>query len=251
MESRKKEKILVLGSCFASNIASRLEAEGFEVLCNPFGTLFNPVSIKNSLDRLRSGEPFTASDCVQIGAGSTLWGSFHHYTKCARQTPEEFLEDANRSLEQASDFYRSCTMQIITFGTAWCFRSLERGMVVSNCLKRPAREFERFRLRVEDIVGLYASPERRTVFTVSPIRHLADTAHGNQLSKSTLLLAIDELIARHPEHYTYFPAYEILLDDLRDYRWYADDKVHPSADAVEIICNRFLETLNENPFFIQ
>jgi len=252
----KSDKILILGSCFAANVGARLEEEGFNVMVNPFGTLFNPVSIHNSLLRLHSGQPFTPEECVQMGAGSELWCSFSHYTRFARETPEEFLRVANDTLRQASTFFRSCNKVIITFGTAFCFRHIARNVVVSNCLKRPAREFERFRLSVGEIVSLWgdlgevlrseeasadegAAGCKDVIFTVSPIRHLADTMHGNQLSKSILLMAIDEII-RQNSHCSYFPSYEIMIDELRDYSWYAEDKVHPSEEAVRLIGDRFL-----------
>jgi len=256
----KTDKILILGSCFAANIGARLEGQGYDVLVNPFGTLFNPVSIHNSLLRLRSWAPFTPQECVQMGAGSELWCSFSHYTRFARETPEEFLQVANGALRQASSFFRSCNKVIITFGTAFCFRHIARDVVVSNCLKRPAREFERFRLSVEEIVSLWedlgevlgpdsaddrAAGCKEVIFTVSPIRHLADTMHGNQLSKSTLLMAVDEIIKNLNEagslHCSYFPSYEIMLDELRDYCWYAEDKVHPSEEAIKLIGDRFSE----------
>lgn len=234
-------KTLILGSCFATNIGSRMLSAGEDVLVNPFGTLFNPVSIHNSIERLRTGEPFREEECIQMGAGSNLWGSFSHYTKFARETRKEFLDFANASLEKASAFYRDADRLILTFGTAFVFRHIERNVIVSNCLKRPAKEFERFRLGVEEIVDLYRDLDKETIFTVSPIRHLADTAHGNNLSKSTLLLAIDELVRLAPSKRSYFPAYEILLDELRDYRWYAEDRVHPSEEAVDIIAERFFK----------
>ena len=235
----KSDKIMVLGSCFAAGIGERLLREGYEVCINPFGTLFNPVSIHNAIERLRSGRPFTLDECVQMGAGSELWCSFSHYTKFARSTKAQFLEEANEALEYSSNFYRRCNKLIITFGTAWCFRHLQRQVIVSNCLKRPAREFERFRLGVDDIAGLYSDLDKDTVFTVSPIRHLSDGAWGNNLSKATLLLAVEQ-ITRGKEHLSYFPAYEIMMDELRDYRWYAQDGAHPSELAREIIFDRFL-----------
>ena len=219
-----------------------MQESGREVMVNPFGTLFNPVSIANSIRRLESGEPFREEECVRLGAGSDLWGSFSHYTKFARPTKEEFLDNANRALEEASAFYRNCSRIVVTFGTAFVFRHIERDVIVSNCLKRPAAEFERFPLSVEQIVSLYRdlAPDREIVFTVSPVRHLADTAHGNNLSKAILLLAADRLVCESPAKRSYFPAYEILLDELRDYKWYAQDKVHPSEEAIEYISEKFL-----------
>lgn len=248
--------ILLLGSCFAANIGSRLAEDGYNVCQNPFGTLFNPASIASSLWRLESGRPFTMDECVMMGAGANLWCSFSHYTRFARPTKEAFLENANAALDSACAFFRECRTLIVTFGTAFVFRNsgFARGSdnpldgIVSNCLKLPAREFERFRLNVDDIVELWAPlldgplKEKRIIFTVSPIRHLADTAHGNQLSKSTLLLAIDTLMQNREDRLSYFPSYEIMLDELRDYSWYAPDKVHPSDTAVDLIYRRFLSS---------
>ncbi|MCQ2115450.1 MAG: GSCFA domain-containing protein [Bacteroidales bacterium] len=242
----KDDSILILGSCFAANIGERLLAEGYDVCLNPFGTLFNPSSVAQSLERLASARPFTGDECVQMGAGSEFWCSFSHYTKFARASREEFLENANAALASAADFFRRCNKVIVTFGTAYVFEH-ESGRIVSNCLKRPAKEFKRYRLSVEDIYNIWYPlldgilDGREVLFTVSPIRHMADTAHGNQLSKSTLLLAVDKLLCEAGKTglRAYYPAYEIVLDELRDYRWFASDEVHPSAEAVEYIWNRF------------
>ncbi len=242
---QKNDRVLMLGSCFAANIGEKLLESGYDVCLNPFGTLFNPASIASSLLRLDSAEPFVEDDCVQMGAGSDLWCSFSHYTRFARATKAEFLENANARLAEAAEFWRSCDKVIITFGTAYVFRHKERGVVVSNCLKRNAAEFERYRLGVGDIVALWEPllegplKGKDTLFTVSPIRHMADTAHGNRLSKATLLLATDEMLRRFPAGASYYPAYEIMLDELRDYVWYAGDEVHPSDGAVDYIWKRF------------
>ncbi|MCQ2184592.1 MAG: GSCFA domain-containing protein, partial [Bacteroidales bacterium] len=238
------EGVLSLGSCFSTVISDYLGSRGYRVCANPFGTLFNPLSIASSLERLCSGTPFTGDDCIRMGAGSTLWCSLHHYTKFARETPEDFLMNANSALEEACHFWRGCRTVIITFGTAFCFRHLPSGIVAANCLKRDSREFERFRLEVEDIVSLWrpliaSAAGRRFIFTVSPIRHLADGAHANQVSKATLLLAVERLVCEFPENCFYFPSYEILLDELRDFSWYAQDTVHPSSEAQGVILKRF------------
>jgi len=233
-----EDRILVLGSCFAAEIGQHLTDSAFQVLSNPFGTLYNPVSVGNALSRLASGIPFTGEDAVEMGAGSGRICSFSHHTSFARPTTEAFLEEANRSLEEACTFWKSCNKVIITLGTAWAFRFNGTGETVANCLKRPATEFTRYRLSVSQVrlilEGLLKrNPDKEFIFTVSPIRHLADGAHGNQLSKSTLLLATEGL--------PYFPAYEIMMDELRDYRWWAEDMVHPSRQAAAYLCDRFME----------
>ena len=232
------DRILVMGSCFADEIGGRLADAGFKAMPNPFGTLYNPVSIGNALARLSSGVPFTEEDVVEMGAGAGKVCSFWHHTSFARETAEAFLENANAKLEEASAFWKECNKVIITLGTAWAFRHDETGETVANCLKRPATEFTRYRLTVVQTAAILngliqRTPGKEFIFTVSPIRHLADGAHGNQLSKSTLLLATEGL--------PYFPAYEIMMDELRDYRWWAEDMVHPTKQAAAYLCDRFIE----------
>ena len=255
-----EDKIMMLGSCFTDNIGKQLVDYGFDVCVNPFGTLYNPVSILRSVERLISGTPFTAEDCVQIGAGDTRWCSFSHHTSFARASREEFLEHANMALKAAHEHFLSCTKVIITLGTSWCFRHKESDAIVSNCLKHPASEFFRERLSAAEvtealrrIVELCCESSagvcpKQFIFTVSPIRHFKDGAHGNQISKSALLLGIDDLLAGLPADLSmnpfyfadYFPAYEIVMDELRDYRFYAEDMCHPTQQTVDYIRERFL-----------
>ena len=255
-----EDKIMMLGSCFTDNIGRQLVDYGFDVCVNPFGTLYNPVSILRSVERLISGTPFTAEDCVQIGAGDTRWCSFSHHTSFARASREEFLEHANMALKASHEHFLSCTKVIITLGTSWCFRHKESDAIVSNCLKHPASEFFRERLSAAEvtealrrIVELCCESSagvcpKQFIFTVSPIRHFKDGAHGNQISKSALLLGIDDLLAGLPADLSmnpfyfadYFPAYEIVMDELRDYRFYAEDMCHPTQQTVDYIRERFL-----------
>lgn len=235
------DKVLVVGSCFADEVGIRMANAGFDVCVNPFGTLYNPVSILNSLKRLDENRRFTEADCVEMGAGAGLVCSFSHHTSFARKSAADFLLHANEELEKTSAFWNVCNKVIISLGTVFCFHSKANGKVVSNCLKRPAAEFERKALTLEETASALRSiielcKGKEIIFTVSPIRHLADGAHENQLSKSTLLLAVNSVTGNGVE---YFPAYEILLDELRDYRFYAEDMVHPSAQAAEYIWQRF------------
>ena len=239
-----KDRIFVLGSCFADNIGRKMVDLGFEVCVNPFGTIYNPVSVCNSIARLASGIPFSEDECVPMGAGAGLICSFSHHTSFARRTEDEFLNVANASLEEASHRWKAASKVIITLGTAWIYEYSRTGEVVSNCLKIDSKEFTRRRLSVRETATLLMNmvarhPDKEFIFTVSPIRHLKDGSHGNQLSKSTLLLALDEVLAKFPERCEYFPAYEIVLDELRDYRFYAPDMVHPSDQAVDYLWNRF------------
>ena len=224
--------IVLLGSCFADEIGARMSDAGFDVCANPFGTLYNPVSISDAVSRLESGEPFVLDDCVEMGAGAGLVCSFRHHTSFARRTPEEFLAHANASLVEVHERWSKAGLVILTLGTAWCFRHRESGMVVANCLKRPDREFSRERLSFQDTISILSGivsrfPDKRFIFTVSPIRHMADGAHGNQLSKGILLLAADSVT--DGERVVYFPAYELLMDE------------HPRAQAVDYIWERFCD----------
>lgn len=237
-------KVLFLGSCFSENVGSRMSALGFTTMVNPFGPLYNPESISAAVQRLADPLPFEEDECVQMGAGSPLWCSFSHYTRFARPTRELFLEDANAALTSAAAFWRSADTLVITLGTAYAFRHKERGEWVANCLKRPAAEFERTLLSIDQCADalervLRLSEGKRVIFTVSPIRHFADGAHGNQISKSTLLLASDKAMAGHSGKAAYFPSYEIMMDELRDYRFYAEDMKHPTAQAVGHIWDKF------------
>ncbi len=251
-----KDKIMIIGSCFADNIGQKMADLGFNVCVNPFGTLYNPVSIYNSIRRLEDGREFTPEDCVPMGSGAGLICSFSHHTSFARQSMEEFLENANSGLKSASEFYRTCNRVIITLGTSWCYRHIGRDIIVSNCLKRNADEFLRERLPSDETARLLSeiissgnisggehsnSGCRRFILTVSPIRHMKDGAHGNQISKSSLLLAADMTCSSFPGICEYFPSYEIMMDELRDYRFYSEDMVHPSAQAVNHIWERFCE----------
>ena len=239
------DKIVILGSCFADNMGQKMVDLGFDVCLNPFGTLYNPVSVCNSVARLTSGIPFSKDECVQMGAGAGLVCSFSHHTSFARRTEDEFLQVANASLREASLRWKAASKVIITLGTAWIYKYTRSGETVSNCLKIEAKEFTRRRLYVRDTATLLMNmiarhPEKEFIFTVSPIRHFKDGAHGNQISKSTLLLALDEVLAKFPERCEYFPAYEIVLDELRDYRFYAADMIHPSDQAVDYLWSRFV-----------
>lgn len=239
------DKIVILGSCFADNMGQKMVDLGFDVCLNPFGTLYNPVSVCNSVARLTSGIPFSKDECVQMGAGAGLVCSFSHHTSFARRTEDEFLQVANASLKEASLRWKAASKVIITLGTAWIYEYTRSGETVSNCLKIEAKEFTRRRLSVRETATLLMNmiarhPEKEFMFTVSPIRHFKDGAHGNQISKSTLLLALDEVLAKFPERCEYFPAYEIVLDELRDYRFYAVDMIHPSDQAVDYLWSRFV-----------
>ena len=243
-----KDSILFVGSCFADEIGRRCTERYFDTRVNPFGVLFNPCSISDCLGLLEgygiNAEQcsFIPDDVIETSGG---FCSFHHHGSMARPTAQEFLDNANRVLADASDFYYREGWVVVTLGTAFIYTDKESGNVVANCHKLPADRFERTMIsadQVFDALSQYvaARPERQWIFTVSPVRHLADGLHANTLSKATLHLGIEKLVNRYPNAH-YFPAYEILIDELRDYRFYADDMMHPSAQAADYIFERFMD----------
>ena len=243
-----RDSILFVGSCFADEIGRRCKERYFDTRVNPFGVLFNPCSISDCLGLLE-GYGINAEQCSFIPEDviETSGGfcSFHHHGSMARPTAQEFLDNANRVLADASDFYYREGWVVVTLGTAFIYTDKESGNVVANCHKLPADRFERTMIdadQVYDALSQYvaARPQRQWIFTVSPVRHLSDGLHANTLSKATLHLGIEKLVNRYPNAH-YFPAYEILMDELRDYRFYADDMMHPSAQAADYIFERFMD----------
>ena len=235
-------RLMMLGSCFAENMGSKFSYYKFDVDVNPCGIIYNPLSVANVLRLIVEGKQFEKSDLRQVGG---KWVSLYHHGAFSSTDPDECLRRINDRLTKATG---TLDLLVITWGTAWVYRYTRENIVVSNCHKIPSQEFERSRLSVEDIVKEYLvligrlreiNPGLRILFTVSPIRHWKDGAHGNQLSKATLLLAIDRL-REELQHVYYFPAYEIVLDELRDYRFYADDMLHMSGFTVDYIWERFL-----------
>lgn len=243
-----KDSILFVGSCFADEMGRRCTERYFDTRVNPFGVLFNPCSISDCLGLLEgygiNAEQcsFIPDDVIETSGG---FCSFHHHGSMARPTAQEFLDNANKVLADASDFYYREGWVVVTLGTAFIYTDKESGNVVANCHKLPADRFERTMIsadQVYDALSQYvaARPNRQWIFTVSPVRHLADGLHANTLSKATLHLGIEKLVNRYPNAH-YFPAYEILMDELRDYRFYADDMMHPSAQAADYIFERFMD----------
>ena len=240
---RYADGLLFLGSCFADEVGGICHGLGFDALVNPFGVLYNPASIAQSVERLQSGKPFSHDDVIAVGEGQ--YCTFSHNTAFWRSSEAELLGQVNQSLAEAHEHFLKSKWLIISLGTSWVFRNKENGLVVSNCHKRPANQFERELLSVEKSVQYLSEivaqhPEKQFIFTVSPLRHLKDGLHGNQLSKAALLLAVDEVCNRF-ENAHYFPAYEIVMDELRDYRFYKEDMVHPTDQAVRYIWERFVD----------
>jgi hypothetical protein len=240
------DPVMFIGSCFATSIGLKFEAGRLPVMINPSGTVYNPFSVCNTLDSITEGRNYTAADLYNYNG---IWLSFNHYMDFSSDNPGKAIERINRRLAEAREFLSGARFLFVTFGTARVYRWNKSGKIVSNCHKIPASEFTHELMSVDDIVSLWKIqldklltlfPLLKVVFTISPVRHWKDGAHGNQVSKSVLFVAVEELM-KHPSCPRYFPAYELLMDDLRDYRFYDDDMLHPSSAAVDYIWKAFSE----------
>jgi GSCFA family protein len=240
---------LFLGSCFTENIGRLLERSMFPVSINPFGVTYNPDSVHRQLEALMDKEQYGAGDLDQHGG---RWFSFDHYTKYSSPDRETCLDGINKSFLQSKEVLHKAKLLVITWGTAWIYRYNATGKVVCNCHKIPAGEFSRSRLSVKEIIKQYNellprlfqfNPELKILLTVSPVRHWKDGAHGNQLSKASLLLATEALEQQFPGQVFYFPSYELVMDELRDYRFYAGDMIHLNDTATRYIWEKFRKAL--------
>jgi len=238
------DRAMFIGSCFASSIGSRLEMGHMPVMINPAGAVFNPVSVCNTLDTITKRKKFVQDD---LYFHDGIWLSFYHYTDFSSDDPAIVLEKINRRSKEAFDFLKSTRLLFVTLGTARVYKWKKTGLIVSNCHKIPSGQFDSQMLTVDEIVTLWTKqlnklqllfPQLKVVFTISPVRHWKNGAHGNQVSKSVLFLAVEELL-KHPSEPKYFPAYELVMDDLRDYRFYSDDMLHPADSAINYIWEAF------------
>jgi len=241
-----QDHILLLGSCFSDHIGKFLKKNRFFVLSNPFGTLFNPTSIASVL-KMTIDPALFSNDYRYFFNHHHI--SFAHHGSFSHSDEKQFIAKIEKQWQITKAFIKKANYLFITFGTAYCYRFLERNLVVANCHKIPQKQFEKFRLTISEIVQVYQeivqqlkliNPSLKIIFTVSPVRHLGDGFHENQMSKSVLHLAIEQLTDE--KTCFYFPAYEILMDDLRDYRFYADDLCHPGENAVRYIEDIFADT---------
>ena len=238
------DKILLLGSCFADNIGTKFGEYYFQTTVNPYGTLYNPASIAKAISGIGNG----VSD-IGFVEHNGLWHSLSHHGSFSRADKEDLVRACEQSRVQLREALQQASIMIITFGTAWVYEYEDK--VVANCHKLPANRFVRRRMTADEIVEIWqpilaAMPDKHWIFTVSPIRHVKDGLHENQISKAILLQAVDRLTAKQLDSpiggLSYFPSYEIMLDELRDYRFYAEDMVHPSQVAVDYIWQRFVDT---------
>ena len=251
------DRLMSLGSCFSEQIGNRLTEAKFHCDVNPFGILYNPLSIAEALHLMLRGKPFDADSPELFATADGWWHSFMHHSQFSAPTKDECLRLINERLQPAIEALPQLDCLLITLGTAYVYFKTDRHAapedcygVVANCHKLPESMFVRklmtpadmsnaLRLALDPLFKL--NPKLQVLFTVSPIRHARDGFHANQLSKASLLLAVDALCQDYPGCH-YFPSYEIQLDELRDYRFYADDMLHPSASAVNYIWECFCET---------
>ncbi|MCF6367156.1 MAG: GSCFA domain-containing protein [Bacteroidales bacterium] len=246
-----KSKTMFIGSCFTENIGKKLTESKFNIDINPFGILYNPVSIKNSLDILLEKRIFTKDD---IFYHNEQWHSYFHHSRFSKDDKNKILDDINVRINNSSEYLKNADYLSITFGTSWIFENIESGNVVSNCHKVPAKMFKRRLLTETEISEIYFgllnrlkefNPELKIIFTVSPVRHLKDGFAQNSLSKSLLRTATERII-NDTENCCYFPAFEIMNDDLRDYRFYNSDMLHPNELAINYIFNYFKSSFFSN-----
>jgi hypothetical protein len=239
-----RDPVMFIGSCFAISIGNCFEHGKMPVMINPAGTVYNPVSVSNTLDIITSGEKYNPDNLYRH---HDLWISFDHHGDFSSADPEALIERINNRSLEALKLLSEAKFLFITFGTARVFRWTGSGRIVSNCHKIPASEFTNELLSPESIITVWSQqlgklkllfPTLEVVFTISPVRHWKDGPHGNQVSKSVLFLAVEELL-KHPARPSYFPAYELVMDDLRDYRFYDVDMLHPSTAAIDYIWEAF------------
>ncbi|HEY5510706.1 MAG TPA: GSCFA domain-containing protein [Prolixibacteraceae bacterium] len=243
-----RKNALMIGSCFTENIGRYLQDHCFPVMTNPCGILYNPASMADCLNFLVSERQFTAADLFYANG---LWNNFYFHSRFSDPEKETALRNMNNSVKLASGQLRSASHLFLTFGTSWIYREKESGQVTGNCHKLPASTFIRERLSVEEMSGLWINlihqlfeshPTLSIVLTVSPIRHFKDGSFENQVSKSGLFLLVEKLISIFgSDKIHYFPSYELVMDELRDYRFYATDMVHLSETAVSFVQEKFNE----------
>jgi hypothetical protein len=240
-----KDKSLFIGSCFANNMGKFMDEARFPVMLNPFGVLYNPMSIANTINSLIN--PFD-KDNLELEFNNGLWHSFFHHGMFSRPTQEETIAEIQNAVSKTALFLKETHYLVLTFGTSYVYEHKEKARIVANCHKFDANMFNRYLLEPDEIVETYTdlivrlrvyNPSLKIILTVSPVRHLKDGAHGNQISKSALLLAIEKIVERF-DGVVYFPAYEIVMDELRDYRFYDAVMIQPNETAIKYIWEKFV-----------
>ena len=248
-------KVMLLGSCFAENMGEKFDYFKFQASTNPFGIIFNPVSLKKIIERSIQKNYFTEND---IFFHNELWHCFEVHSELSNPDKDAFLESLNDLINSTNKLLNESTHIIITLGTSWVYRNIETNEIVANCHKVSQKQFAKELLPIETIVQSLESilfhvsilnPNCKFIFTVSPVRHVKDGFTENTLSKAHLIAAIHSVLNQKfstsleltTQNNIYFPAYEIMMDELRDYRFYAEDMLHPNQTAIDYIWIQFFE----------
>lgn len=244
-----QSKIVSIGSCFAENMGKKFDFYQFQNTTNPFGIIFNPVSIEKIIFRVTSKKYFTEKD---VFFHNERWHCFEIHSELSHSDKNYFLKNLNEIIDDFYEKISSSTHFIITLGTSWVYKTNENSEVVSNCHKVPQKEFSKHLLSTSEIskslqktidLVKIINPECHFIFTISPIRHIKDGFTENQVSKSHLISAVYNLIkSAKNQRLSYFPSYEIIMDELRDYRFYSEDLLHPNPTAINYIWSRFVDT---------
>jgi len=238
-------QLLLLGSCFSENIGAKLSYYKFQGIQNPFGILFHPLAIERLIEKSVNQELFTEEDVFNQ---NEQWHSFDAHSSLSNPSKAQIITDLNNAISRISTQVNTASHIIITLGTAWVYRKTSSNKVVANCHKVPQSNFTKELLSVEDVVESLKriitfvqsiNPSVQFIFTVSPVRHLKDGFLENQRSKAHLIAAIHQVL--NEDRVSYFPSYELMMDELRDYRFYAKDMIHPNETAIEYIWEKFVE----------
>lgn len=253
-------KVLSVGSCFAENMADKFDYFKFQNVINPFGIIFNPVSIEKLFRRVCELDFYQEKD---VFFHNERWHSYEVHSDLSNSDRQELLETLNKAITETNKKLKEATHIIITYGTSWIYKNLEREEIVANCHKVPQKQFSKELLSAEVIqksiqntIDLIQTlnPDINFIFTVSPVRHIKDGFVENQLSKSHLFTALHQVLKTHNSQlitHNYFPSYEIMMDELRDYRFYTEDMLHPNQIAIDYIWKLFSENyVSENSISI-
>jgi hypothetical protein len=248
---RHQDRLMLIGSCFTENIAAKFRQHKFAVLENPHGILFNPISISKAIRSYATGRVYREDELFYM---NEAWNSWEHHSRFSNPDKANCLQGINDSQQQASAFVRSADWIFITLGSAFVYELGDIG-VVANCHKVPTDKFQKQLLGIHEVSGALTAiisdislvnPDANIIFTISPVRHLRDGFVENNRSKSALIHAVHELVAAH-ERCFYFPAYELVIDDLRDYRFYAEDMVHPNYASTNYVWDKFISACIDEP----
>ncbi|MES2575795.1 MAG: GSCFA domain-containing protein [Bacteroidota bacterium] len=241
-------KIVSLGSCFAVNMAEKFNYFKFQNTCNPFGILFHPLAIEKMIAFAVSEKQFSSED---VFFHNERWNSFNIHSDLSNSNKEELIENLNFVNKSIRRKLSDATQIIITYGTSWVYRNIESNAIVANCHKVQQKQFVKELLSIGTILASIKNtidlireinPKANIIFTVSPVRHIKDGFVENQRSKAHLITAIQQILDFKSEIINYFPSYEIMMDELRDYRFYSEDMLHPSQFAIDYIWERFFQT---------